>query len=273
MDFLQPNLAPQLTGRDNNFSAELYFAPKSKRLGIDAASGWRRGGATDPGSLNIENETSTNATRLGTTRSKKNSHINQQDFNFTVQMPEITPFGIALRNKTTMGQEPVLVSLATNSGAFTVAVSGGGLDMITLESATGLDQYIGKALRIPIGSGIGLTTVYNARLENVQGNVIYLESALDEPPEDAAVIEVCEFVEFERGGGEMAEWSILSVITGDRRDRLVHWAQSGEVTQGGNTLPADNVGMTSLTLALNPETVVREGRKQDRFLRERQYFD
>lgn len=271
VDFLVADLSPQLQGRDNNYSAGLYFAPKSRGLTMSSTAGWNRAAALDPGSYAVTNDTSTNATRLGTTRSKKKSHINQQDFTLAAGMPEITPFGEAVRLKTTMNVNPVTVAYATPT-LFTVAVGGGGTQAITLESVTGLNTHIGKALQIPLSSGANLHTVYNAILERIDGTQIVLESALDDAPADAAEIRVVDYVEFEPGGAEMAEWGILAVISGDRGQKLVHHVKSAEVTEGNHAFAADNVGMATISLAINPETVVREGRKQDKFMTERIYY-
>lgn len=266
--FTQANIAPDLTTRDNNFTADLYLAPKSKGLGIDATAGYRRAGALDPGSYQVTNETSTNATRLGTTRSKKKSHINQQDFGITANMPQITAFGESVRLKTTMNINPVTVAFLTTT-SWTVDAGNTGNKIIEMNSVTGLSGYTGKALMIEVGTGAAMYTVYDARLENIDGTNIVLEKALDDAPAAGNLVKVVDYVEFEPGGGQLANWSLLSNISGDEGDKLIHHVKDAEVTDGGISLPADNVGMTNLTFSINPEQVIRNGRKQDKFMTER----
>lgn len=272
VDFIQANISPELTARDNNFSVEVYLAEKSKALAIGSTAGWRRAGAAEPGSYQVTNDTSTNATRLGTTRNKKKSHINQQDFSVVLNMPEITPFGEAVRLKTTMNTEPYTIGYLTTT-QWTVAASGGGVQTITLHSGTGLSTYTGKALQIPVGSGANLYTVYNARLESISSNTITLEKALDDAPANAAVIKVIDYVEFEPGGGQLQPWSMLAVISGDEKDKLIHHVKDCEVVESGQTLPADNVGMNNISLSINPETVTRGSRKQPKFMTERMQYE
>lgn len=266
--FTQANIAPDLTTRDNNFTVDLFLAPKSKGLGIDAPAGYRRAAATDAGSYNVTNQTATNATRLGTTRSKKKSHINQQDFDVTLTMPQITAFGESVRLKTTMNINPVTVGFLTAT-SWTVDAGNAGNKIIEMNSVTGLSGYTGKALMIEVGTGAALYTVYDARLENIDGTNIVLEKALDDAPAAGNLVKVVDYVEFEPGGGQLANWTGLANISGDEGDKLIHHIKDMEVTEGNHSLPADNVGQTSLSFSINPEQVVRNGRKQDKFMTER----
>ncbi len=272
MAFTDANLKPDLKGRDNNFTTELYFAKKAANLDFDSASGWQRAGALETGSYQVTNTTGTNQTRLGSTNTKRRNHINQQDFQLTGNFLEITPFGLAIKNKTTMNIDPVSVVYATTQ-QWTVAAAGGGLKTITLDSGTDIEQFYGRALEIPLSTGDSLYYERAVRLESLSTDTITLEESLDEVPADGVTIKVVDYVEFEPGGAQFAKWSGMAVISGDEEDKLMHLYPELEVVDGNMEMPNQNSGMLSFTGDITADTVTRNGRKQPRFMRERLYLE
>jgi len=272
MAFTDANLKPDLKGRDNNFTTELYFAKTEAALDFDSASGWQRAGALETGSYQVTNTTGTNQTRLGSSNTKRRTHINQQDFQLTGNFLEITPFGLAVKNKTTMNIDPVTVVYATTD-QWTVAVSGGGIKNITLVSGTNIDSFYGRALEIPLSSGDAAYFERAVRLKSLATDTITLEENLDELPADGATIKVVDYVEYEPGGAQFAKWSGMAVISGDEEDKLMHLYPELEVVDGNMEMPNQNTGMLSFTGDITADTVLRNGRKQPRFMRERLYLE
>jgi hypothetical protein len=260
VDFTQNNTAPDLVGRDNNFAVELYFAPKAAGLNAESTSGWRRAGATEPGSYTAEFTTNVNSTMLGTTKTKKSFHINEQGAALSANLSEITPFGQDLANKTD------LMPLATYGTVnATVAASGGGVQMITLSSAAGISA--GDMLEIAIGTGPAAYADYR-RVESVNSNTITLESALDEAPGNGAVVKDVTAIKWKRGGVTLAHRSFLGVISGDNGDTILHYAKDTVATSGNGQYPDANVGKNVLKFEVIPQTETIGGKKQPVLLEE-----
>ncbi|MGV3524236.1 MAG: hypothetical protein ACO1RX_08430 [Candidatus Sericytochromatia bacterium] len=260
VDFLQNNTAPDLVGRDNNFAVELYFAPKAAGLTSASTSGWRRAGATEPGSYAAEFTTNVNSTMLGTTKTKKSFHINEQGATLSANLTEITPFGLDLVNKTNL-----IPSVTYGTAAATVDISGGGLQMLTLSDAT--DFSAGSMVEIAIGSGASAYTDYR-RVESVNGDTITLESPLDEAPAAGAEVKDVTSISWKRGGVTLARRSYVGVISGDNGDTIVHYAKDTVMTSGKSEYPDANVGKNTLQFEVVAQTQEISGRKQPVLLEE-----
>lgn len=264
VDFLVNNTAPDLVGRDNNFSVELFFAPKAANLTSASTSGWHRAGGTEPGSYTAEFTTNVNSTMLGTTKTKKSFHINEQGAALSANLSEITPFGQDLVNKTNL-----LPTATYGTVNATVDTSGGGLTMLTLSSATGITA--GKMLEISIGSGNSAYKDYR-RVESVNSNTVTLESALDEAPGDGAVVKDVSKIVWKRGGVTLAHRSFLGVISGDNGDTIIHYAKDTVMTSGNGQYPDANVGKQVLKFEVIPQTELINGKKQPVLIEETLIF-
>lgn len=261
VDFTQNNTAPDLVGRDNNFAIELYFAPKAAGLTAASTSGWRRAGATEPGSYTAEFTTNVNSTMLGTTKTKKSFHINEQGAALSANLSEITPFGNDLVNKTDLTPVATYGTLVDA----TVAVSGGGIKTITLHSGTGVAA--GQMLEIAIGTGASAYKAYG-RVESIASNTVTLESALEEAPANGAVVKDVASIKWQRGGVTLAHRSFLGVISGDNGDTILHYAKDTVMTNGNSQYPDANVGKQVLQFEVIPQTEVINSKKQPVLLEE-----
>jgi len=256
VDFTQNNTAPDLVGRDNNFAVDLFFAPKAANLTAASTSGWRRAGATEPGSYNAEFSTNVNSTMLGTTKTKKSFHINEQNAALSANLTEITPFGEDLINKTDL--VPV-VTYGSFSG--TIAVGGGGLSLLTLGVAATIND--GTMLEVVIGTGLSQYKDYRRVSGDVNNSTtVNLESALDEAPQNAAVVKDVTKIVWKRGGVTLAHRSFLGVISGDNGDTILHYAKDTVVTQGNGQYPDANVGKNTLRFEIIPQTETINSKKQ-----------
>lgn len=264
VDFTVNNTAPDLVGRDNNFSVELYFAPRAAALTSASTSGWRRAGATEPGSYTAEFTTNVNSTMLGTTKTKKSFHINEQGAALSANLTEITPFGQDLVNKTDLQATATYGSVNT-----TVDTGGGGVKNITLASGTGISA--GDMLEIAIGSGNSAYKDYR-RVESVSGDDITLESALDEAPADGATVKDVTKIVWKRGGVTLAHRSYLGVISGDNGDTILHYAKDTVMTSGSGQYPDANIGKNTLKFEVIPQTETLGGKKQPVLLEETLMF-
>ena len=263
-DFTVNNTAPDLTGRDNNFSVDLFFAPKAAGLDQTSTSGWHRPGAVEPGSYSAEFQTSVNSTQLGTTKVKKSFHINEQGAVIGASLTEISPFGNDLLNKTDLVATPTY-------GTFldaTVDAGGGGVKTITLAATGTLDAgIVGKKVEVTNSSGTPEYPAYS-RVESVNGQAITLEFALDEAPQDGALVRHVESVRWLRGGVTLARRSFLGVVSGDFDDTIVHFAKDTVMTEGSPQYPDANVGMAQIQFEVVPETRLINGKKQPILLEE-----
>lgn len=260
VDFTQNNTAPDLVGRDNNFSVDLFFAPKAAGLTAASTSGWRRAGATEPGSYSADFTTNVNSTMLGTTKVKKSFHINEQAASLSANLTEITPFGQDLVTKTDLTATVTYGTLST-----TIAASGAAVQTITLSDGTGFSA--GKMVEIPIGSGASAYNAYG-RVESLSSDTIVLESALDEAPADGATVKDVASIAWKRGGVTLQHRSFLGVVSGDNGDTITHYALDTVVTTAQNNYPDANVGSQNLQFEVIPQTEEINSKKQPVLLTE-----
>ena len=260
VDFTLNNTAPDLVGRDNNFSVDLYFAPRAAALTAASTSGWRRAGATEPGSYTAEFTTNVNSTMLGTTKTKKSFHINEQGAALSANLSEITPFGQDLANKTDLTAAVTYGTIDT-----TIDTAGGGTTTLTLVSGTGIEA--GNMLEIAMGTGLSAYKDYR-RVESVVGDVVTLESPLEEAAADGAVIKDVTSISWKRGGVTLAHRSFLGVISGDNGDTILHYAKDTVMTSGNGQYPDANIGKNVLKFEVIPQTELLGGKKQPVLLEE-----
>lgn len=266
VDFTTNNTAPDLVGRDNNFSVELYFAPKAAGLTSASTSGWRRAGATEPGSYTAEFTTNVNSTMLGATKTKKSFHINEQGAALSANLSEITPFGQDLATKTDL-----VAAVSYGTATTTIATAGGNLKTLVLTSAADIEP--GSMLEIVIGTGNAAYKDYR-RVESVNEDTdtVVLESALDEAPADGAAVKDVTKITWKRGGVTLAHRSFLGVISGDNGDTILHYAKDTVMTSGNGQYPDANVGKNVLKFEVIPQTELISGKKQPVLLEETLMF-
>lgn len=264
VNFLINNVAPDLTGQDNNFDTQIFIAKKSAGLTMDSASGWRRPGAVEPNSYKPKEKTGVNASELGVFASEVAHHINKQGLDIPMTFKEITPWGNEVKNKTEL--TPVVTYAGTGA---TIDVAGGGVKIITTSSIGTI--AVGDCLEIPISSGNALYYDRNKRVESISGNAITLDKALDEAPADGVTIRQIGHIDWKRGGTRLRPYSMLGVISGDFKDVIAHYTPHVHVTEGDLDTPKGDTGKIMINSSVVPQNETIDGRIQPITMYERWY--
>lgn len=270
-DFGINNTAPKLTGRDNNYSVNIFFSQKALGLGMESTSGHRRAGGAKADGYKMSPQTAVNMNELGAQQLPQSFHINKQGAQLVCNVEELTPWGAELGQYTDLEPE---YTLATST-QWTIAAAGGGKLNLTLDGATasGLDAFIAqhKALKIAIGSPSD-PSYYdtNKRVLARSGQRITLEYSLDEAAQAGATVEVLDYIDYKpASGSKLRPYTALAVISGDEFDTIKHFAPDTRVTGHDMRLATAQVGGRTITMDVVPDAVLISGRYQAVSMRER----
>lgn len=260
--FTSQNLNPTQVQEDQNWTNHIFMAKKSAGLNIDSASGFYSPGPTRPGSYSSPMETGTNKTQLGAVKTPSSLHYNSQAMTVQFGTYGLTPFGMKIKNKNNIAQ-----TFTYGTGSTTVVASSGTTTGIELTSATNFAE--GQMIEIEMPNG----EYEYRRIEVLSTADVTFDHPLFEAPADGATVKHVTKVLDKPGGTRPEKYSLLSNMSGDYQDRLIHFITDARVSDGNYEMPDGDAGGINITLDVFPQKETISGRVEPIFMVEQMVFE
>lgn len=260
--FTSQNLNPTLIQEDQNWTNHIFMAKKSAGLTIDSASGLYAPGPVRPGSYSSPMETGTNKTELGAVKTPSSLHYNSQAMTVQFGVYGLTPFGMKIKNKNTIAQ-----TITYGTGSTTVVNSSGTTTGLELTSATNFAE--GQMIEIQMPNG----EFEYRRIAALDSADVTFDYPLFEAPDDAATVKHVTKIRDKPGGTRPEKYSLLSNMSGDYQDRLLHFMTDVRVSDGNYEMPDSDAGGINFTLDVFPQKETISGRVEPIFMVEDLVFE